>query len=255
MSELPLSISIISRDEESNIARCLESVADIASEIVVVDSHSTDSTVRIARNFGAKVYLEDWKGYAAQKNSALDKCTCPWILALDCDEEVSPELKENLIRAVNSPEFNSYLVNRKAYYLGKWIEHSWYPEWRLRVVRKESGRWVGHDLHEYLEGDGPAGKIPGDLRHYSYKSIEDHYRRLFTYASIGADAYLKEGRKSGPARIVFHPLYAFAKHYLFKRGFLDGVPGLIIATGSFFYTFMKYVYVWERQRSSDANRK
>lgn len=247
MMRLPLSISIISMNEEDNIARCLESVEDIASEIIVVDSHSTDRTREIAKQYGAKVFEEDWKGHVAQKNSALKKCEFPWVLALDCDEVVSEELKQSIIRALQNPVCDGYEINRKTYYAGKWINHAWYPDWKLRLVKREKAKWVGTDPHDRLSVDGKIERLSGDLYHYSYKNVTDHFKRVVTYAVISADAYIKEGRKAGLLELVFNPFYGFIKHYILKLGFLDGVQGLIISMSNFFYTFLKYALIWEKK--------
>ncbi len=246
--KLPLSVSIISFNEENNIERCLESVKDIASEIVVVDSHSQDRTREIAKQYGAKVFEEDWKGHVEQKNSALLKCSEEWVLALDCDEAVSDTLKHSIINALKNPIFDGYEINRKTFYLDRWIEHAWYPDWKLRLVKREKARWIGTDPHDKLVVDGKTSRLIGDLYHYSYKDITDHFKRVVTYAVISADAYVKEGRKSSVLNIFFNPIYGFIKHYLFKGGFLDGIPGLIISVSNFFYTFLKYALIWEKNR-------
>lgn len=245
--KLPLSVSIISMNEEENIAKCLESVKDIASEIIVVDSHSQDRTREIAIQYGARVYEEDWKGHVAQKNSALEKCTYPWVLALDCDEVVSEELKKSIIEALKNPKSDGYEINRKTYYAGKWINHAWYPDWKLRLVKREKSIWVGTDPHDRLSINGKIERLNGDLYHFSYKNITDHFKRVVTYAVISADAYIREGRKAGVLELIFNPIYGFFKHYILKLGFLDGVQGLIISVSNFFYTFLKYALIWEKK--------
>ncbi|MCX7770750.1 MAG: glycosyltransferase family 2 protein [Proteobacteria bacterium] len=246
--KLPLSVSIISFNEEDNIGRCLESIKDIADEIIVVDSHSTDRTCEIAERYGAKVYTEDWKGHVAQKNSALEKCNNPWVLALDCDEVVSEELKKSIIDAINNPIAEGYEVNRRTYYAGRWINHAWYPDWKLRLVRREKAKWVGTDPHDRLQIDGKIQRLSGDLYHYSYRNVTDHFKRVVTYAVISAEAYMKEERKAGLLEIVFNPLYGFFKHYVLKLGFLDGMQGFIISMSNFFYTFLKYALIWEKKQ-------
>lgn len=243
-----LSVSIISFNEEDNIGRCLSSIHDVASEIVVVDSYSTDNTRAIAERFGARVFTEEWKGHIAQKNSALSKCTGQWILCLDCDEEASPALRESLVQNLRTPSNDGYMINRKTRYLGKWIEHAWYPEWKLRLIKNSTGYWTGYNPHDYLKIDGSVGKLDGDLLHYSFKDIRDHFSKQIAYASVVADEYLKQGRQASPLQIIFHPLHGFIKHYFLKGGLFDGMAGFIIATGSFFYTFLKYVFLWEKQK-------
>ncbi|MBC8414603.1 MAG: glycosyltransferase family 2 protein [Nitrospira sp.] len=250
MAPLPLSVCIISFNESANIGRCLESVWEIASEIVVVDSHSTDDTVAIAESFGAVVYREKWMGHVAQKNSALKKCTQPWILSLDCDEEVSDELKNNLAEALKSEEHTGYSINRRTYCFGKWIRYSCYPDWNTRLSRKDTAIWEGHDPHDMLKVSGKTGRMRGDILHYSYKNLEDYYSKTVAYAVIGAESYIKTGRKGGLLKLIFNPIAGFLKHYFLKLGFLDGVQGLILATGNFYYTFLKYSIIWERKNKA-----
>lgn len=252
--KLPLSVSIISFNEEGNIERCLESIIDIADEIIVVDSHSTDKTREIASQFGAKVYEEDWKGHVAQKNSALEKCSKQWILALDCDEVVSNELKQSIIKALENPNYDGYEVNRKTFYAGRWINHAWYPDWKLRLVKRDKAKWIGTDPHDRLIVEGQTKKLSGDLYHYSYKDVTDHFKRVVTYAAISADEYLKGGRKAGVLELLFNPIYGFFKHYILKLGFLDGVQGLIISMSNFFYTFLKYALIWEKKNKNEGKK-
>lgn len=253
--KLPLSVSIISFNEEENIRRCIESIHDIASEIIVVDSHSQDKTRQIAEELGAKVFEEDWKGHVAQKNSALFKCNEEWVLSLDCDEVVSVELKKSIIEALKNPVFDGYEINRKTYYLGRWIEHAWYPDWKLRLVKRTKAQWIGTDPHDRLIVKGATGKLVGDLYHYSYKDITDHFKRVVTYAVISADAYVKEGRNAGLFNLIFNPVYGFIKHYIFKGGFLDGLPGFIISVSNFFYTFLKYALILEIKKKKTEDLK
>ena len=246
--EEKISVAIISFNEEANIARCIEAVKSIAHEIVVVDSFSTDSTVAIAESLGAKVYSEPWKGHIAQKNSALDKCHAPWILSLDCDEVVSPELSASIRRAAARGETDGYQLNRKTFFLGKWIEHAWYPDWKIRLVRRGTARWGGLDPHDSLIVAGPSGKLQGDLHHYSFKDLRDCFQRTISYAVSEADSYDGEGRRASLKHLLVNPLHGFIKHYFFKRGFLDGRHGFIIAVLNGIYVFTKYALLWEKQR-------
>ena len=175
MGKLPLSVAIITYNEEDIIGRTLDSVKDIASEIIVVDSHSTDRTREIAQSYGAKVYVEDWKGYASQMNSALEKCTQEWILFLDADEVVSEQLKESIKKELKNPKADGYLINRQTYYLGKFLKYAWQPEYRLRLVnRKANPKWV-RETHGYLIViSDRIKKLEGNLYHYSYKSMYNH---------------------------------------------------------------------------------
>jgi glycosyltransferase involved in cell wall biosynthesis len=250
---LPLSVAIISFNEETNIGRCLEALRDLATEIIVVDSHSTDRTVEIARGLGAKVMPEDWKGHIGQKNSALDKCSCEWILSIDCDEVVSPELKESIRRTVLQGSAEGYKLNRKTFFLGRWIEHAWYPDWKVRLIRNGAGRWSGFDPHDRLTVAGSVGKLDGDLYHYSFRDLRDCLERTIRYAANEAGSYYREGRRASIVNLLVNPLHGFFKHYLIKRGFLDGLHGFIISMLNGIYVFMKYALLWEMQREQRKN--
>ena len=239
IAELPLSVSIISFNESANIGRTLDSIKAIASEIVVVDSHSTDNTLEIAEASGAKVFVEDWQGHIRQKNSALQKCTQPWILSLDCDEVVSPELREAIVSAVNEGVRPGYRINRRTFYLGKLLRYAWQPDWKLRLVRKDAGpRWTGYDPHDRLEIDGRCGRLNGDLIHYSYADLKDHIQRLVAYAEITAFSYHQNGKRFHWHHLLINPPAAFLKKFALKRAFLDGSQGFIVSMSSFIYVFL-----------------
>ena len=247
--KLRLSVSLISYNEESDIGRTLSSIEDLASEIIVVDSHSTDKTREIAESYGARVFEEDWKGHIAQKNSALGKCTQEWILFLDCDEVVSDELKKKIIEKVKSPEAEGYMINRKTYYMGRFLKHVWQPDWKLRIVKKSSKpTWEGYDPHDILNINGSIKKLDGDLYHYSYRDIEDHFYKTVKYAKIFAQSQCERGQKFKWYKPLLNPVSAFVKVFFVQRGFLDGYRGLIIAASSFTYTFLKYTFLWELER-------
>jgi len=252
MEKLPLSAAIVSFNEEGNIGRTLESIKDLAVEIVVVDSHSTDKTREIAKNYDAKIYEEDWRGYIYQKNSALEKCTQRYILSVDCDEVVSSELKESIIEAVENQEADGFYVNRKTYYLGRFLEYTWQPEWRLRLVKKSATpKWVGYDPHGSIHIEGKTKKIKGNLYHYSYKDIEDHFNRTVRYPRQSAEAYYRMGRRFKIYNLTINPLVAFIKIYFIRKGFLDGIRGFSVAGSVTFSTFLKYLYLWEIENMKD----
>ncbi len=250
---LPLSIAIISYNEERTIARCLESIADLAQEIIVVDSGSTDRTVAIAEGFGAIVKNQPWLGFRDQKNSALDACTQPWVLALDCDEEVSAELKKSIVYFFESgaaEKFSGAEFNRKVFFLGRWILHGdWYPDTKLRLFRRECARWV-HPIHEIITLQGRQIKLPGDLLHYSFPSMNSYIDKI----NLFADEFIKRDDQQMKAwsliQNIMRPLWRFFRAYLLRRGFLDGFPGLWISVATAFSVFVRYSRSYERKRNS-----
>lgn len=248
-SKLPLSVSIISFNEEEDLPKTLKSIEDIASEIILVDSHSKDKTREIALEFGAKVFVEDWKGHVAQKNSALSKCTQEWILSLDCDEVVTEELKEEIIHVLRNPSADGYLINRRTVYLGKPLKYTWQPDLKLRLVRRgASPSFIGYDPHDSLKIEGKVERLKGEILHYSYKDIYDHFTKVVNYSRIAATSYRKMGKRFKYVNLFFNPFYAFMKEFFLKKAFLDGIRGLIVASSESYYTFLKYLYLWEEER-------
>ncbi|RLJ71505.1 glycosyltransferase involved in cell wall biosynthesis [Hydrogenivirga caldilitoris] len=246
MNRFTLSVAIITYNEEDIIGKTLESVKDIASEIVVVDSGSTDRTREIAESYGAKVYIEEWKGYAAQKNSALEKCTQEWVLFLDADEVVSEELRRSIIEELKNPKAEGYLINRRTYYLGKFLKYAWQPEWRLRLVRKEVDPIWESEPHEFLKIKSEnIAKLEGDIYHYSYRSLRHQAEKGISFAIDAAVVKYSKGKKVSAVDIVFRPFWAFFRELFFKRAFLEGYRGIIISFMASFYTFLKYAFLFE----------
>jgi len=246
MSKFPLSVVIITFNEEENIGRTLESIAENASEIIIVDSGSLDKTIRIAEKFGAKIFSEEWKGYIQQKNSALEKCNEEWILSLDADEVVSNDLKNAIEKQLKNPDADGYIIKRKTHYLSKLLNHAWQPDWKLRLVKKSSlPKWQGTDVHESLSISGTTKKIDGCLIHYSYKDIKHHYNKTIEYAKQSAQSYFDKGKKFHFLNLLFNPPIAFMRLYIINLGFLDGFRGFLAGFSSYVYTFLKYVFLWE----------
>lgn len=244
--KLPLSVSIISFNEEGNIERLLKSVVEFATEIVVVDSHSTDRTREIAESYGARVFEEDWKGHIDQKNSALEKCTQEWILSLDCDEEVSPELEASVHRAISEGRYDGYKINRRTHYLGQFLKHAWYPDRKLRLVKRSSKpHWAGYNPHDVLFVEGEVGSVSGDMYHYSYKGVEHHFVSTVGYARLSAQSYAEKGKQFRLHKLLLNPPFAFFKRYIIQKGFLDGQRGLVVAFSTFLNVFLKYLFLWE----------
>ncbi len=240
-----LSVVIICLNEEAILEKCLSAV-QWADEIVVLDSFSTDRTVEIARQYTTRVFQNEWQGYAQQKTLALSHASHSWILSLDADEVVSPELAEE-IRSIlaREPNLAGYRVPRMTFYLGRFLRHCWYPDFKVRLFQKALGRWSEHEVHESVLLEGPSGKLEHPLLHYSFPSIQDHLRTIQQYTSLGAASLARSGRSFSLARLLGSPLFMFLQQYVGKRGFLDGIPGLVASVLSAFHEFVKYAKLYE----------
>ncbi|MEN3029053.1 MAG: glycosyltransferase family 2 protein [Aquificaceae bacterium] len=239
-----LSALILTKDEENNISRAIESLQELAEEVIVLDSGSKDRTVEIAKSMGAKVYFKEWEGYPKQLNYGIELCSGDWVLVLDADEEVSDRLKESIREVLSKPEYEVYKVCRRTYYLGKFLRHAWYPEWRVRLFKKGKVTFQG-ELHEKAVYSSKAGKIKGDLYHYSYRNLKDQYRKTLQYAEVMAHIMHRSGKRFRLYHLLLSPLWHFLKVYLFQLGFLDGVRGFLVASSAFIYTFLKYKFLLE----------
>ena len=255
-----LSVCTITFNEEANIGRTLESVKGLADEIIVVDSGSTDRTVSVAQSYGAKVFVEAWKGFARQKNSALGKASCNWILSLDADEEVSQELAASIRHALQdenaSGQPDAYTMNRRNLYLGKWIRHSgYYPDPKMRLVRRELAEFEDRAVHEDMKKLQHVGHLKGDLIHHAYPTLESFIEHANRYSSLGAQMAVQE-KKAGFSfiNIVLRPLVRFIYMYFFRLGFLDGREGLLVLMTHASYVSWKYAKVWELSRAAPADR-
>ncbi len=248
-----LSVAIITCNEEANIARTLESVK-WADEIIVVDSGSSDNTRAIAESFGAKVFVEEWKGFAAQKNSGLDKCTGDWILSLDADEEVSVELADSIrgyLNAVDDP-IGALRFNRRNMFLKKWIRRGgFYPDSKVRLFRAGVAGFEARAVHEDLQISTASklGSLRGDLIHHAYPTLTSYIEHMNRYSSLGAEMVVEKG-KAGFSflNIVIRPLATFIYNYIFRLGFLDGREGLLLHLYHSVYVSWKYAKAWELSR-------
>jgi glycosyltransferase involved in cell wall biosynthesis len=285
-----LSVVIITHNEEANLGRTLESVrplvADGKGEIIVVDSGSTDRTVEIAKSFGAKVFVEEWKGYAAQKNSAIDKATGNWILSLDADEEVDQKLLEEvswLLGAIpdwekngfpvdddsrsrelrdrgtryglDEEDLNGFLVPRRNFFLGRWMKYGgFWPDSKLRFFRSGKGRFQDRNVHETVQTEGVTSAMRrGALLHHSYPTLSDYIEHMNRYSSLGAEMVGAKGNGKVNVRfsvvnIVLRPLATFVYNYFFRLGFLDGRQGLLLHLYHAVYVSWKYAKAWELSR-------
>lgn len=249
MDKLNLSAALIVYNEEERLPKTLGSIKDIASEIIVIDSSSTDNTCAIAKSYGAKIYNEEWRGFVEQKNSLTKKCTKEYILYLDADEVISDELKQSIIYAVQNGKSDGYYIRRKTHYLGRLLNYSWQKDERLRLVKASANPlWVGEIVHEELKINGITSHLAGYIIHYSYRDIDDHFKRTIRYARLSAESYYKKGKKFKLSRMIFSPAIAFIKIYIIKGGFLDGIPGFIAGVSAFVYGFLKYAFLWDITR-------
>ncbi len=243
---MSISVIIITHNEEKNILACLESVK-WADEIVVVDSFSTDNTKKLAEEFGARIFQAKWQGYGKQKNYALSCASMDWILSLDADERVTPELAEEIQVVIQNHEIDGYQICRKAYFLNKWIRHSgWYPDYCLRLFRKGRGVFAEKQVHEYVELNGKMGRLKGAMLHYTDNNLNHYLTKLVRYTSLAADELSVRNKKASLGDLIARPLFIFLKMYILKKGFLDGMHGFILAVLSSFYVFVKYAKLWEK---------
>ena len=248
-----LSVCVIAMNEEDRLADCLRSV-DFADEWVVVDSHSTDRTREVAAALGARVVERDWPGHVEQKNHALSLAAHDWVLCLDADERVSPELRAAMLAALERDDLpDGFEFARRTWYLGRWIRHGgWYPDRKLRLFRRSRGRWGGTNPHDHVHVDGRVERLTGDLLHYSYRSLSDHLRTIDSFTTIAAREKHARGRRAGLLDLVGRPLWKLLRMYVLRAGFLDGVPGLVVAVSGAYYVFLKYAKLRELGREGTA---
>ncbi|MFC1524903.1 glycosyltransferase family 2 protein [Planctomycetota bacterium] len=252
----PISACIIAFNEKANIRRCLESLKWL-DEIIVVDSYSTDGTEKIAREYTDKVIQHSWPGYVNQKNYALQLAGNDWVISLDADESISGELKLKIIEewaAKGCESYGGYFMPRCTFYLGRWIKHGgWYPDYKLRLFRKSLGSWGGVDPHDRVDIRGQTKKVSGDLLHYNYKNISDQIKTINHFSDITLKALIKDNAKFSLFSLMVRPIVKFIECYFIKHGFLDGLPGLVIAINSAFYVFIKYAKLWEKTERGKSN--
>jgi len=246
MGKPTISITVIAMNEADRIGRLLKS-AKFADEVIVVDSGSTDGTQELCEKLGARVIFNEWPGYAAQKQFAMEQATSEWILSLDADEEVSDALAAEILNAVDNaePGVRGFSMPRLSRYLGRWIKHGgWYPDRKVRLVRRGNGKWSDDALHEKLIVDGKVERLSKPILHHVYRGISDHVRTINRFS----DTYAA-GRAPASSGFVLagvgHCLGKFLECYVWKLGVLDGVPGLIIAMNSAWYVFLKHAKTWE----------
>lgn len=251
-----LSAILITYNEERDLPQALTSLQDLADEVVVVDSGSTDRTCEIAQQCGARVVSRPFSGFAEQKNFAADQASHDWVFSIDADEAVSPELRSSLLAWKEStPDCVACQVARRTSYLGRWIRHSgWYPQYHLRLYRRDRARFVGA-LHESVRADGPTGRLTGDLLHYTVRSLAEHYAKLDVFTTLAAEDLHARGRRKWRAAMVVAPPWTFLSTLLFRFGFLDGYRGFLIAWTSARYVWMKYSKLGTLVRGGKLERR
>jgi len=249
-----LSVVLITKNEAANLPRTLATVR-WAQEVVIVDSGSTDATVEIAREFGAQVFVEPWKGFGAQKNSAIAKATGDWVLSLDADEEVSAELAGEIQALLGGePAFAAYRIPRLNHFLGAPLKHGGYwPDPKLRLFRRGAAHFEERPVHESMKADGPVGQLKSHLIHRCYPTLDDYIEHIDRYSTAGARLLAAQGRaRRGWAWLawnaVVNPAATFVYNYIFRLGFLDGRAGLLQHLNHSVYVHWKFVKAWEMAR-------
>jgi glycosyltransferase involved in cell wall biosynthesis len=245
-----LSVVLITRNEAGRLGGALESVAGLADEVLVCDSLSTDGTAEVAGRHGCRVIRRAFDGFARQRNHAAGEARGGWILALDADERLSPELREE-IRALRTgePACAAFSMPRRSLYLGRWIRHSgWYPDRKVRLHRRDRARWSGEHVHERLVVEGEVRRLRGDILHLGYADLEDHLRRVPRYALLAARERHERGERFRLSRLVLAPPARALRSYVLRAGVLDGFPGLMIAALTAYGAFLRQAFLWEMDR-------
>jgi glycosyltransferase involved in cell wall biosynthesis len=249
----PVSACVIARDDALQIERCLASLAWTDETVVVIDERSRDRTEALARRAGARTLRHAYQGNVEQKNFALDQAKHDWVVALDADEALSPELAARLRERLASdpPEPVGFELNRVTRHLGRWIRHGdFHPDWQLRAFRRSRGRWAGSNPHGRVRLVGRVERLAGDLEHTSYADLADQVARVQVYSRIEALELHRRGRSARVSDLCLRPPARFLRAYLLKAGFLDGTPGFLIAAVSAFHVLLKYAKLWELERAA-----
>ncbi len=254
---IKLSVLIITYNEEQNIGACIESAKEVADEIVVLDSFSTDKTEAICKAHEVRFVQHAFDGYVEQKNNVLKEAKYDWVLSLDADERVDERLNKSILEVKENPKFDAYKFNRLSYYNGRWIKHSgWYPDIKTRLWKKELGQWGGRNPHDelILTSDSKVKHLKGDLLHYSFYSLEDHLAQTNKFSTIAAQTLFEEGKKVNSLKLYCSPYIKFCRDYIKNMGFLDSWEGLTICRINALGTYLKYAKLKELYRK-DKLRK
>lgn len=240
-----ISACIISYNEENKIEDCLKSLEGVVDEIIVVDSLSTDRTKEIVKKYTNNVYDQKFLGHVEQKNLAVQKASYDWVLSLDCDERLTDELKSSILKVKdNLDAADAYRMARKTFYVYRWLNHCWYPDFKVRLFNRNTAKWGGTNPHDHIELKGKnIVTLKGDIEHFSFNSISEHIQTIDSFTEIGADEILKKGKRVSLISPFTHGLWTFLKLYILKKGFMDGYAGLVVAILSGVHAFVKYTKV------------
>lgn len=249
-----LSVTVITRNESADIGAALESVR-WADEIVVVDSDSTDTTVAIATRFTDRVVVRPWPGYIDQKNFAASLASHDWILSLDADERVTPDLADEIRTALRDPAHAAYRMKRVTWHLGRWLRTTdWYPDYQLRLYDRRSAQWTGQYVHETVTVRGSIGDLAGEIQHLAYRDVSDHLDTIDRYTTLAARQMKESGGRAGLVQIAGHPPLAFLRNYVARGGIRDGIPGFIVSVMNAYYVFLKFAKLWELHKALRSPR-
>jgi len=243
---IPISVVIVTKNEEENIKDALESAKDF-SEIIVIDSFSSDQTIDICKKYTENVFQEEWKGYAKQKQKGIDRASMPWVLILDADERLTPELKSEIFTALDDKSDSGFYIPRKNFFLGRWIRHGgWWPDYTLRLFRKDRAYIEEREVHEKVVVKGSTKYLKNSMEHHTSRTLSDFLKKIEDYSTLSAKEIGRKGIKPGILSLIVRPLFTFSKMFFLRLGFLDGKHGLILSLLYSYYTFLKYVKAWEK---------
>ncbi|MBN1397887.1 MAG: glycosyltransferase family 2 protein [Bacteroidetes bacterium] len=252
-----LSVVVITKNEEKNVRDCLDSVS-WADEIIVVDAGSTDRTVDIVKEYSKKVFSRPWDGYGAAKNFGIAQCSGEWVLSIDADERITPELRDEILGNIENDniKISAFSVPRRANFMGKWIYRcGWYPGRITRVFRRSKGRFTEEKVHERLEIEGIVVSLKSDLLHYTDPDLKSYFNKFNKYTSLAAEELMDRGKKFSLIKLIANPVWIFFRMYILKRGFLDGIPGFILCVLSANYVFTKYAKLWEHSKQKEGGNR